>query len=70
MTFDVNREVFLTPEELSDRYKGKISTRTLANWRSSGLDGPPYKKVGGRVLYSLNEVEAWEIKRTKGIQSR
>lgn len=56
---------YLTPKEVSQRYKGKISERTLANWRSSG-DGPAFTKVGGRVLYSVEAIEAWERKRTKG----
>jgi hypothetical protein len=58
-------EQYLTPRELSERYKGAISERTLANWRSSG-GGPQFTKVGGRVLYSLASVEDWEKKRTRG----
>jgi hypothetical protein len=56
---------YLTPKELSDRYKGQISERTLANWRSSG-EGPRFTKIGGRVLYPVHSVEEWERKRTKG----
>lgn len=56
---------YLTPKELSDRYKGQISQRTLANWRSSG-EGPKFTKIGGRVLYPIQSVEEWERKRTKG----
>lgn len=59
-------EQYLTPKELSDRYKGKISERTLANWRSSG-DGPGFTKIGGRVLYALRSVETWEQKRQRGV---
>lgn len=43
---------YLTPEEVSARYKGKITTKTLANWRSAGK-GPAFVKVGGRILYSI-----------------
>lgn len=58
-------EQFLTPKEVSVRYKGKITERTLANWRSSG-EGPRFTKIGGRVLYSLEAVIEWEKRRTKG----
>lgn len=54
---------FLTPRMLIDRYKNAITLRTLANWRSIG-DGPEYTKIGGRVLYTLSKVLAWETKRT------
>lgn len=55
---------FLTPPQLAARYQGAITVRTLANWRSTG-GGPPFTKIGGRVLYSLAAVEAWERSRTK-----
>ncbi len=55
---------YLTPEDISKRYKGTISPRTLANWRSSG-EGPAFTKIGGRVLYPLDKVMEWEEKRTK-----
>jgi predicted DNA-binding transcriptional regulator AlpA len=32
--------------------------KTFDNWRSAGR-GPPYYKVGGRVLYDDAEVDAW-----------
>lgn len=50
---------YLTPAELCSRYKRAISQRTLANWRSKG-EGPEYTKIGGKVLYSLEDVTAWE----------
>lgn len=55
--------VYLTPNELSDRWKGRISVRTLSNWRSAGT-GPRFTKTGGRILYPLHEVTAWETRRT------
>jgi hypothetical protein len=55
---------YLTPEELSARYGGRISVRTLSNWRSGAGCGPKFCRIGGRVLYPLNEVENWEDKRT------
>jgi hypothetical protein len=55
---------YLTPDELSARYNGQISKRTLSNWRSGSGNGPAFTKVGGKVLYALDAVEAWEDKRT------
>lgn len=54
---------YLTPEQVVTRYNGKITKRTLANWRSAGIS-PPYTKVGGRILYPLSELEEWERRRT------
>ena len=53
----------LTPSELIARWKNSITAATLATWRSRKL-GPAYTKIGGRVLYPLSAVEAWERKRT------
>lgn len=36
-----------------------ISGRTLEQWRWQGR-GPRYLKIGGRVIYPLLEVEAYE----------
>jgi len=54
---------YLTPEELSARYHGRIAIRTLANWRCTG-NGPKFTKIGGRILYLMSEVLAWEKART------
>ena len=54
---------YLTPQEVSDRFEGKVSPRTLANWRSLGTS-PPYRRIGGRILYPLEDLEAWEKKNT------
>jgi hypothetical protein len=54
---------FFTPSELVDRYKGKITVRTLANWRSAGIS-PPFTKIGGRILYPVVELVKWEERRT------
>jgi len=54
-------ERFLTPRELSERWSGRVTVKTLANWRS-GLKpkGPPYRKIGSRVLYALSAIITWE----------
>jgi DNA-binding transcriptional MerR regulator len=43
--------------ELARRWK--ISPRTLERWRWLGT-GAPHIKVGGRVLYRLEDIEAYE----------
>ena len=36
-----------------------VSTRTLEQWRWQGK-GPRYLKIGGRVVYRVEDVEAFE----------
>lgn len=36
-----------------------LSPRTLERWRSQG-EGPPFLKLGGRIVYALSDVEAFE----------
>ena len=59
----MTEKLFYTPEELAQRYGGKVTVRTLANWRSAGIS-PPYCKIGGRILYRVKDIEEWERKRT------
>ena len=47
----------LTQKELARRWA--ISHRTLERWRWTG-EGPDYLKLGGRVVYRLQDVEAYE----------
>lgn len=51
----------LSPEELVARWSNKISERTLANWRYLKR-GPKYQKTGGKVLYPLSEIVAYETR--------
>ena len=53
----------MSPDELVARYKGRVTVRTLANWRSTG-QGPRFVKVGGRVMYPATAVIDWEDRRT------
>jgi len=48
--------------ELSRRWS--ISHRTLERWRWLG-QGPRYLKVGGRVIYRLEDVEAFEAEKAR-----
>ena len=47
----------LDQNELSRRWT--ISPRTLERWRWRN-EGPAYLKIGGRVVYRLEDVEAYE----------
>jgi hypothetical protein len=60
-------ETYLTPRELADRWRNQISLSTLDNWRSSQNRGPRFVKIGGRVLYPVVEVEAYELRNLRGI---
>ncbi len=62
-------KLYLTPEEVVARYMGKVTVRTLANWRSMGIS-PPFTKVGGRILYNLEQLIEWEQSRTVSSTSR
>jgi hypothetical protein len=58
-------EACLNQIDLARRWR--ISPRTLERWRWL-REGPRYLKLGGRVLYRLADIEAYEqsiIRRTK-----
>ena len=50
-------EVCVNQKELAARWK--ISHRTLERWRWA-QEGPRHLKIGGRVVYRLSDVEAFE----------
>ncbi len=52
--------VHLDQNELAERWS--LSPRTLEQWRWRGV-GPRYLKLGGRVIYRLSDVEAFEAER-------
>ena len=54
----------LDQNELSRRWT--ISPRTLERWRWRH-EGPAYLKIGGRVAYRLEDVEAYEAKRIRTV---
>lgn len=60
---------YLTPRELAARWRNIVSLSTLDNWRSSQNRGPRYVKIGGRVLYPLAEVEAYEARNLRGMSN-
>jgi hypothetical protein len=60
---DFTAKFGLEQTELSRRWK--ISARTLERWR--WLDqGPAYLKIGGRVAYRMEDIEAFEQARRRG----
>ena len=54
-----------TPE--AARFLG-LSGRTLEKHRTYGT-GPTYKKIGGRVVYALADLQAWADRGTKASTS-
>jgi hypothetical protein len=52
----------LNQVELARRWS--LSHRTLERWRWQRR-GPRYLKVGGRVLYRLDDIEAYEASRVQ-----
>lgn len=60
-THGTEAAINLTPVELAERLRTSIPT--LARWRSKGT-GPTFLKSGGKVLYPLDKVEAYEAGNT------
>jgi hypothetical protein len=42
----------------------RVSERTLERWRWL-REGPQYLKIGGRVVYRLDDIEAFELARSR-----
>lgn len=62
------RPAHLSQVQLARRWQ--LSPRTLERWRCHG-HGPAFLKLGGRVVYRLDDVEAFEAQsaRTMSHQS-
>jgi hypothetical protein len=56
----------LNQVQLSRRWS--ISPRTLERWRWLH-QGPQYLKIGGRVVYRLDDIEAFELTRSHNASS-
>lgn len=52
----------LTQQDVARRWR--ISPRTLERWRWQG-EGPRFLKIGGRVVYRLQDVEAFEAEKLR-----
>lgn len=53
----MNSVTHLLTEEVARRWK--MSPRSLERWRWRGI-GPKYRRIGGRVVYALEEIERFE----------
>ena len=53
---------FLVQEELARRWR--LSGRTLERWRWL-RQGPPWHKLCGRVVYRLEDIEAFEAENVR-----
>ncbi|HUX78546.1 MAG TPA: DNA-binding protein [Alphaproteobacteria bacterium] len=52
----------ITPSTLASRWK--MTCGTLSQWRWNGY-GPPYHKMGKKILYDLEEIEQFEAKKVR-----
>ncbi len=57
----------LNQVELSRRWS--VSPRTVERWRWLG-QGPCFLKIGGRVLYRLDDIEAFEAQHLRSTNER
>lgn len=62
----MGEKAFLTSKELSDRWR--LSDQTLANWRYAGK-GPPFIRVGSRVLYPVEGIHSFERNSTSWLST-
>jgi len=51
--------MFLTLNEVIERYRGQIGDGTLRNWRSMRV-GPSLLTIGKAVFYPAEELDRWE----------
>jgi predicted site-specific integrase-resolvase len=51
------QDTFLNQARLANRWQ--LSPRTLERWRWKG-EGPPFVKIGGRVVYRMDDILAYE----------
>ena len=49
----------LSPSQVVQRWGNNLTTGTLANWRGK-KKGPPFQKLGVKVVYPLDLLEKWE----------
>ena len=62
MTIEQATVKHLNQVELSRRWS--LSPRTLERWRWLG-EGPRFLKIGGRVVYRLEDIEAYEVEQMR-----
>ena len=54
----MTERLYLTPEEVTERFRGAISTGTLANWRAMRV-GPAFVKIGKSIVYPVADLNEW-----------
>jgi hypothetical protein len=64
---EIRMTTHLHQVDLARRWK--LSPRTLERWRWTG-EGPQFVKLGGRVVYRLEDVEAFEVGRLRASTPR
>ena len=62
-SFQSQGRVFLTEAELAARWRHSL--RSLQRWRADG-NGPPYLRIGRRIVFRIADVEAFEASREVG----
>lgn len=55
--------MYLTPEEVTEGFRGAISTGTLPNWRAMRV-GPAFVKIGKSIVYPLADLNEWANQQT------
>ena len=60
--FPMPEHELLTPTETAQLLR--TTRKTLAVWRCNRRNGPPYLKLGAKVLYRRADVEAFITRRT------
>ena len=54
----------LSQTDLANRWR--LSPRTLERWRFTG-EGPQFIKIGGRVVYRLEDIETFEARQIRQV---
>lgn len=54
----------LTPAELVARWKGRVTEKTLRNWRHLGR-GPTHTTIARRIFYAEADLRAYEKRKRK-----
>lgn len=52
----------ITPSKLAERWS--VNVATLSQWRWNGK-GPKYLKLGGRILYRINDINDFENRQVR-----
>jgi hypothetical protein len=62
-----NDNEYLSAKEVVARWGNNVAVATLAQWRARKV-GPVWTKLGGRVLYSVRDVLAYETAQRRGVR--